>query len=273
LGHDPLFLIVAGTEVPLEVSELNYAGAVCARPEAVIYGELTGLPIPAGSEVALEGWLYPSRSEPEGPFGEWTGYYSQSPAPILTLDPQRLYFRDNPILLGAPPGRPPHDYSYMRSVFKSALIHEGLSRCDLPGLQSVWAHESGGGRLLVAVSIKQRYPGHSRQAAYLTSQLPSAAYMNRFVVVVDSDIDPRNLNDVVWAICTRCDPGIDLEVMRRTWGSRVDPLRSEEGPAYNSRAVIDACRPYERLDSFPAVCESTDQTVAAVVDKWPDLLR
>jgi 4-hydroxy-3-polyprenylbenzoate decarboxylase len=111
LGHDPLLLVVAGTEVPTGVSELEYAGAVLGRPVEVIRGEVTGLPIPARAEIAVEGWLYPQRREPEGPFGEWTGYYSGSTEPVLTLDVERVYFRRDPILLGAPPGKPPHDYS------------------------------------------------------------------------------------------------------------------------------------------------------------------
>jgi 3-polyprenyl-4-hydroxybenzoate decarboxylase len=81
LGHDPLLLVVAGTEVPAGVSELEYAGAVLGRSIEVIRGEATGLPIPARSELAVEGWLYPERKEPEGPFGEWTGYYSGGAAP------------------------------------------------------------------------------------------------------------------------------------------------------------------------------------------------
>lgn len=271
-GHDPLLLVTAGTEVPAGVSELEYAGAVRGRPVDVVRGELTGLPVPAGSELAVEGWLYPDRREPEGPFGEWTGYYSGSKEPVLTLDIQRIYHRENPIQLGAPPGKPPHDYSYMRSVMKSAMIQDAAIRTGLPGVTGVWAHEAGGGRQLLAVALKQGYPGHARQAGLLVSQLPAAAYMNKFVVVVDHDIDPRNLNEVMWAICTRTDPAEDIETLRRTWGSRVDPLRAPGLPAFNSRAVIDACRPWERYTDFPVVAEADRELLDRVARRWPDVL-
>ncbi|MGH3416998.1 MAG: UbiD family decarboxylase [Actinocrinis sp.] len=272
LGHDPLLLVVAGTEVPGGVSELEYAGAVLGRPVEVVRGEVTGLPIPATGELAVEGWLYPDRREQEGPFGEWTGYYSGGTEPVLTLDVERVYHRDDPILLGAPPGKPPHDYSYMRSVMKSAMIQDALVRAGLPGVEGVWAHEAGGGRQLIAVAVHQQYAGHARQAAYLTSQMPAAAYMNKFVVVVDADVDPRSLNEVMWAVCTRTDPGEDIEVMRRTWGSRVDPLREQGAPAFNTRAVIDACRPWSRLASFPRVAESSRELIDQVVQRWPEVL-
>ena len=272
LGHDPLLLIVAGTEVPRDVSELDYAGAVLGRPVDVVRGEVTGLPIPATAEIAVEGWLYPDRRADEGPFGEWTGYYSGGVEPVLTMDVERVYHRTDPILLGAPPGKPPHDYSYMRSVMKSAMIHDALESTGLPGLHGVWAHEAGGGRQLLAVAIEQGYAGHVRQAGLLTSQLPAAAYMNKFVVVVDHDVDPRDLTEVMWAVCTRTEPGRDIDLLHHTWGSRVDPLREPGSPAYNTRAVIDACRPFERLGGFPKVAEASRELIDRVTRKWPEVL-
>jgi UbiD family decarboxylase len=259
-------------EVPADVSEYDYVGAMMGAPVRTVNGQVTGLPLPHDSEVALEGWVTPDNRRPEGPFGEWTGYYSGSREPILTIDVERVYHRDDPILLGAPPGKPPHDYSYMRTVMKSAIITDGLRRTGLPGVRGVWAHEAGGGRSLLIVSIEQRYPGHARQAAYLAAQLPSAAYMNRFTVVVDSDVNPRDLGEVVWAMTGRTDPSIDIEVMKRTWGSRVDPLTLPGEIAFNSRAIIDACRPYERLGDFPQVAESSDELIASVTRRWPEVL-
>ncbi|MGH3662424.1 MAG: UbiD family decarboxylase [Micromonosporaceae bacterium] len=273
LGHDPLLMVVAGTEVTAGVNELCYAGAILGEPVSVLTGETTGLPIPAGSEIALEGWLHPDDTRDEGPFGEWTGYYSgdRAPAPAMSID--ALYHRDDPILLGAPPGRPPFDYSYMRTIMKSAMITDELIGLGLRGVRSAWAHEAGGGRLLVAVSITQQHAGHSRQVGHATAHCPAAAYMNRYVVVVDDDIDASDLDAVIWAICTRSDPSIDIDVMRRTWGSRLDPLYPGSGTPYISRAVIDACRPYERLDSFPKVAQSDPAYLRSVEDRWGHVLR
>ena len=272
LGHHPAYLVAAGVEVPADVSEYDYVGAMFGEPVSVVPGRATGLPLPWDGELAVEGWVRPEHTRPEGPFGEWTGYYSGSREPILTIDIETVYHRDNPILLGAPPGKPPHDYSYMRTVMKSAIITDALRRTGLAGVRGVWAHEAGGGRSLLIVALEQRYAGHARQAAYLAAQLPSAAYMNRFTIVVDSDVNPRDLTEVMWAVCGRCDPSLDIEVMRRTWGSRVDPLTLPGAPPFNSRAVIDACRPYERLTDFPMVAEASEELVAEVSRRWPKVL-
>ena len=273
LGHHPVFLMVAGTEVPLGVSELDYAGAILGEPVPYVRCPDTGLPVPADSEMVFEGWLYPDRRRPEGPFGEWTGYYSGSAEPVLTVDVTGLYHRDDPINLGAPPGKPPHDYSYMRSVLKSAMATDALIAAGLPGVAGVWCHEAGGGRSIIAVAVEQRYAGHSRQAGYLVAQHPVTAYMNRLVITVDADVNPRDLGEVMWAVSTRCDPQRDVDIMRFAWGSRVDPLGLPGQPAYNSRMLIDACRPFERLADFPVVAESSAEVLRRVADRWPWLVQ
>jgi UbiD family decarboxylase len=270
-GHDPLLLMVAGTEVPNTISEYAYAGAMVGERLSVVRGEVTGLPMPAAAEIVVEGWIHPERVLREGPFGEWTGYYSGSRLPVPTIDIERLYFRNDPIILGAPPGKPPNDYSYMRALLKSAMIQDELNKVGVRDVRGVWAHETGGGRLLVVVSITQRFCGHSRQAGYIAAQCQAAAYMNRFVIVVDDDVDPMNLDEVMWSVCTRCEPAGDIDIMRRSWGSKVDPLLENPAVPYNTRALIDACRPFEKLDTFPRVAQASPALVRETVSKWKDL--
>ncbi len=79
-------------------------------------------------------------------------------------------------------------------------------------------------------------------------------YLGRFVVVVDEDIDPTNSFDVIWAMATRCDPVEDIDFIRRAWSGALDP-RKRKGDVHNTRAIVDACRPYEWLKEFPPVAE------------------
>ncbi len=272
LGQDPLLFMMAGTEVPTGVSELNYAGAVMGRSVEIVKGEVTGLPIPASSEIVVEGWINPERTYSEGPFAEWTGHYTGSHRPVFALDIERIYHRNDPIILGSPAGLPPHDFSYMRTVLKSAMIQDAVVSAGVPGVAGVWAHEAGGGRMLIVVAIDQQYHGHARQAGFIASQSQAGAYMNRFVIVVDDDIDYTDLNDVVWAMCTRCDPAADIDIMRKSWGGRVDPLLVDKTLPYNSRALIDACIPFERKDDFPPLAEASPELLARTAAKWAHIL-
>ncbi|MFB3067726.1 MAG: UbiD family decarboxylase [Acidobacteriota bacterium] len=274
LGHHPLLFLFAGLEVKYGLSEYNYVGGILGEPVQVIKGEVTGLPMPAASELVLEGWCQPGNFKMEGPLGEFHGYYSSSEKGAPVLEVERVYHRNNPILLGTPPARPPHDYSYSKAVMRSALLHEALEKAGVPEVVSCWADEVGGSRMLLVVSIKQGYQGHARQAGLVASQCHVGAYLGRYVIVVDDDIDPSDLQNVMWAVVTRSDPARDIEIITRAWGSRGDPqnVTFDQKVPYNTRAIIDACRAYEYLDVFPPVAEISPQFQEELKKKWKDLL-
>jgi 4-hydroxy-3-polyprenylbenzoate decarboxylase len=122
------------------------------------------------------------------------------------------------------------------------------------------------------ISIKQAYAGHAKQAAMLAASCQSGSYLGRFVVVVDEDVDPANLDEVIWAMCTRCDPAEDIDFIRRHWSGPLDP-RLPRGVTWNSRAVIDACRPFEMLGEFPPVVKASAELREAVLRKFGEQLK
>lgn len=274
LGHHPLLFLFAGLEVAYGLSEYNYVGAILGERYQVVKGEVTGLPIPAHSELAVEGWCYPGDMKMEGPLGEFHGYYSGSEKAVPVLQVERVYHRNDPIILGTPPGRPPHDYSYGKTVMRSTMLHETLEKAGVPGVVGCWCDEVGGARMLLVVSIKQAYPGHARQAGFVACQCHVGAYLGRYVIVVDEDIDPSNIEDVMWAVVTRSDPARDIDIIKRAWGSMGDPQRVtfDSKVPYNTRAIIDACRSYEHLDVFPPVAEASPEYQKEIEEKWGDLL-
>ena len=272
-GHHPIYLVIGGLGVPYRVSEYAYLGAMFGEPVPVVSGKMTGLPIPADSEFAIEGFCLPNQSRNEGPFGEFTGYYGSGEEQEPLLEVKAVYFRNDPINLGSPPGRPPHDYSYMYSLIRSVMVKESLVRDGVQDVRGVWFHEVAGVNFFAVVSIKQRFPGHARQAAYLTAQCQAAAgHLGRYVVVVDEDIDPSNLADVVWAMGTRTNPEADIDLVRNTYSSTLDPIYPK-GPRkfFGSRAIIDATRPYDWIEDFPKVAESSAEEKQKVIKKWKEL--
>ena len=273
LGCHPLGYLISGIEVPFGVSEYNYVGAILTEPVSVVKGELTGLPFPAASEIVIEGWAHVDDVRTEGPFGEFHGYYpgKEGTAPAVTIE--RIYYRDDPILLGSPPGKPPNDYSYSKAVMRSALLFDALQAAGVPDVEAVWAHEIGGARMFNVVAIKQRYAGHSKQAGHILNQCGAGAYMSRYSVVVDEDIDPSDLQEVMWAVATRTDPSIDIDITQRGMGSKNDPMfvAYPYRAPLSSKAIIDACRPYDHLHEFPEVAEASKELREATRKKWKDL--
>lgn len=71
------------------------------------------------------------------------------------------------------------------------------------------------------------------------------------MVVVDDDIDVYDMNDVLWAMCTRVDPAVDTDFIRRAWSGPLDPVIPKDRKGFNTRAIIDATKPYEWAKDFP----------------------
>jgi UbiD family decarboxylase len=283
IGADPALFLSSTMAVPHGVSEYEFAGGLKREPINVIEGPYTKLPIPADAEIVIEGECVPGETQPEGPFGEWAGYYANAglnavPEPVIHV--KTLLFRNDPILACSQPARPP-GYNFAFCVFRSAMIWDEIEKAGVPDVRGVWCHEAGSSRLFNVVAIKQRYAGHARQAGMIASQCGSGVYVGRYTVVVDDDIDATNLADVVWALSTRADPERAIEIVRRCRSSSADPAvspddkGSETNPAavFTSKAVIDACWPYEWKDRAYPVVEISAELRAQLLSKWSGELK
>ena len=97
------------------------------------------------------------------------------------------------------------------------------------------------------------------------------------VVVVDEDIDASNLEDVMWALCFRADPATDIDIIQRGWSTGLDPSihpdRKAIGDTTNSRAIINACKPFHWKDRYPKVNMPDPETYVRAVQKWGWLLN
>ncbi len=270
LGQDPLLSLFAGNEVPHGVGEYDLAGAVRGSPIEVIEGPETGLPIPAGAEIAIEGFCSPGDKKAEGPFPEWTGYYGSSSRQEPILRVKTVMHRDDPILTARHEIRG-KSFDF-RSLLRSALLWKELERAGIPEIKGVWRYEQAGSRFFNVISIKQRYYGHARQVLHVAAQTAAGAYAGRWVVVVDDDIDPANIDEVLWAMGTRCQPATDIEFINRSRSTPLDPLCFDKNKNYyTSLALVDACIPFEEKDNFPRATGSTPEYLREVRERWRDL--
>lgn len=267
-GDDPLLLMAAANQLPWGSSEYDYAGGVRGEPYEVIEGKYTGLPIPAFSEITIEGEVLPDQERNEGPFGEWTGYYASGERSEPLLKVKRLMHRHDPIITGAPPCRPPAGSD--DRLIRSAFLWDQLDKAGVPDVKGVAIYQ---GSFLTIISISQRYPGHAKQAAVVAAQCHTGAYMGRYTVVVDDDIDVYDINDVIWAVCTRSDPEADIDLLRRCWSGPLDPIIPRELKGFSSRAIIDATRPYEWMKEFPVASGISQDLRKKITAKYGQFFR
>jgi len=267
-GGDPMLFLAACTEIPFGVTEYDWAGGVRRAPFRVVKGPVTGLPIPADAEIVMEGFVDPNERQVEGPFGEWTGYYASMDRPEPVMRIEAIYHRSDPIILGSPPNVPPDEQSFYRAFMRSARLRGDLEAASIPDIRGVWCHEVGGSRMFNAISITQRYPGHSRQVGHAAASVHTGAYMGKYTVVVDDDIDVMDLEQVMWAMVTRSDPVDSIDIIARAWSGPLDPRIPKDKKGFSSRAIIDATRPFEWKDEFPLTQLPTPAFKAKAIEKF-----
>jgi 4-hydroxy-3-polyprenylbenzoate decarboxylase len=277
LGCDPMSLLMGSSEIPYGVSEYEVIGGIRGEPVDVVRAPITGLPVPANAEIVIEGFVQPGNVKPEGPFGEWFGYYGSDIRDEPVMDIKAIYHRNNPILLGCAPQRPPDEIARYRALTRSAIVRENIVKAGVPDVVAVWAHEIGTARLLLAVAIKQRYGGHAKQAGHVACMCHSGAYAGRYVIVVDDDIDVSDLEEVMWAVLTRSDPATSIDIITNAWSTpldpRIEPERKAKGDFTNSRAIIDACRPFYWRDKYPKVNQPSLEARRFARQKFGYLLK
>ena len=271
-GQDPLLFMLASSPLP-EVSEYDIAGGLRGEPIDVVRGPYTGFPIPADCEIAIEGETVLRETKPEGPFGEWMGYYSDDTQERPYVRVKTILHRNDPILTCAPQHKPVDETGLLKGIGGAAQIWRALEACGIPDVLGVWNHEAGPATRFTAIQIRQRYPGHARQALHVACACQGGAYAGKWTVVVDDDIDAGDLDQVLWAMCTRFDPNVDIDLVQKAWASKRDPLYLPGN--FNNRILVDACIPYDMKlkGTFPQVVDVSADLRARLRAKFPQLFH
>lgn len=283
-GWDPVLPFIASTPLAHPPSEYETMGAIRQEPVELVKCETVDLEVPATAEIVVEGTVSPDPNtyELEGPFGEWTGYYGWSrKRPVLRVS--CITHRDDPILRGQVTGQKPGGISeagYATFTSLTAIMLNYLETAGVPGVLDIVPLPT------TIVKIRKIYEGQAKQvAAALWGSWLSPQYI-KGIVVVDEDVDIRNLRDVELAVRDRVDPKDDIIVFPAIVGSPLDPsLTWEErdewtyGGGVQNKVLIDATidwRKHPIRDEyvgkrFPPKCgESTPEIIALVEKRWQE---
>ncbi len=219
-----------------EISKFEVVGGLLGEPMQLRRAETVDLDVPAWAEIVIEGEILPGEREPEGPFGEFTGYFSRRSTDNV-FAARALVLRHGAWFQSIGSGRAP-DHILPLGVLREAEIRNALRRV-VPGVRAVHVPTSGGASFTAYVSIQQTRPGEAKHAL---SVVFGVDHYIKLVVIVDEDIDVFDESDVLWAIATRVQADRDLVVMGGSLGAILDPSASPEG--LTAKLGIDATRPF-----------------------------
>ncbi len=265
-GWHPTMDIVSGSPIPEGVSEYDVMGALLGEPVPLVKCRTVDLEVPATAEIVVEGFIDPDPEtyQPEGPFGEFTGYVSDVATPRPVIQVTAVTHRTDPIFRGTLEGSLPGasgENSHISAVLRAAIAWTTLEAAGVPGILDVFVHPVTNGTNIV-VQVQKNSEGHAKWVASALWSTGAALFRYKNVIVVDDDIDPSDYSAIDWAIAYRVRAGTDDVVMfPGTFGSPIDPSTPLEersipdlGTGLWNRVLIDATKTWR----YPARSEWGD---------------
>jgi UbiD family decarboxylase len=224
---------------PPNVRKYEIIGALFGEPYRVARCRTAELDVPAGAEIVIEGEILAETREPEGPFGEFTGYASYRSTENVFVA-RRIQMRRDAIFHSVASGTAA-DHILVSSISREAEILNSLRR-NLPNVRAVHVPLCTVGALMAIVSMKKTAEGQPKQA--IMAALGTETYV-KTVVVVDDDVDIFNLSDVMWAVITRTRAERDITLIGGAMGAILDPTSDPQDHTV-TKVGIDATKPSGR---------------------------
>ena len=268
LGCDPATMYAGSAPLPPQVDEFVFAGFLRSAPVRLGRAVSCELPVPAESEIVLEGYIDPTEELAlEGPFGDHTGFYSLADYyPCVHVE--AVTHRKGAIYPATIVGRPPMEDYYMGHATERIFLP--LLRLTLPEIIDYHMPAEGIFHNLVFVSIDKQYPG---QAWKVINGLWGQGLMSlaKVIVILDADTNVRDVQEAWWVTLNNIDPERDV---RFSMGP-IDVLdHSSRGFTYGSKMGIDATRKWPEegfAREWPERIVMDPETKRRIDEIWPDL--
>jgi 2,5-furandicarboxylate decarboxylase 1 len=236
LGLHPLVSMGSLAYPPADVGKFEVVGGLLGEPLQVAPCGTIDLHVPASAEIVIEGEILPGVREPEGPFGEFTGYVSRRSTEHVFVA-KAVAMRERPWFQSIGSGRA-GDHITTLGLIREAEIANALGRV-IPNVRGVHVPLSGTSSFTAYVSIAQGRPG---EAKHVIPIVLGVDHYLKLVIVVDDDIDVFDESEVLWAVATRMQADRDLVVIAGSLGAMLDPSADERG--VTAKLGIDATRPF-----------------------------
>lgn len=283
IGVEPSIPFVCGMPLPDYVDEAGYLGAMMGRAIETVRCRTVDLEAPASAEILIEGFVALEETAPEGPMGEFAGYLWPGPGmPQPVYHVTALSYRNDPILPVVVAGEPVEENHIVWGTSSAAQILCALRDANLPVTTAWIPFEAALHWLVVTVprdwkrrSGAENGESFCRRMGEVVFGAKAGAVIPKVIVSPD-DIDPANINEVVWAFATRCHPTVGNALFDSTEAA---PLLAyltvhEKKTATTAKAVYNCLPPQEWGDRLPQRSSFRHcypaETVERVLTQWKD---
>lgn len=269
LGVDPGIAMIAGYPLPDHTNEGEMIGGWYGEPIDVVKCETNDLEVPATSEIVIEGTASLEDTVFEGPMGEYGGYvWAGRKKTVPRFNVTAMTHRNNPIMPICVAGVPTEENHTNWGIAIAASIQNELRKQGFPIKECFIPLESATHWFVVTVDRNRQ--GDDEALAYEIGKAVFASkggsYMPK-VIVVDDDIDPSDLKQVVWALATRHHPDRRITIANQYIFPLVSYLSAKEkSEAVSTRVIYNCLTPFNRWPK-------EQQPVEASFRAYPEELR
>lgn len=223
IGSPPALGLAQVAKVPAEMEEYAVAGAIMGQPLELVKCDTIDLEVPAHAEIVFEGLVSWQQTEPEGPFGEYTGYMGipREDGPVFHLT--CITHRNHPIWQDYVSQMPPSESSILGGLGQEGMLYKHLIKdLGLTFIKDFCLTEASGNWRQLILQMAPQYPGQARNSLQLVGSLLEHS-APKVIIAVDEDIDPRDPFSVNWALVFRTNPKEDVIIDFNRTGDVLDP--------------------------------------------------
>jgi 4-hydroxy-3-polyprenylbenzoate decarboxylase len=213
LGAPPVVTFVSTQKLPEALDELDVAGGLVEAPLNVVKGVTVDLLIPAEAEIVIEGYIDTEWLEPEAPFGESHGHVNLQEYNAF-MDVTAITRRKNAILTSIISQVTPSESSLIKLISLEPMLLKSLRDLGLKCVKRVSLHEPLTNIRKVVVLHMEKNSQRVEIWRAMYALVAQHRALGKYVIAVDEDIDPKDMNAVWWALSYRCNPAIDMEVLK-----------------------------------------------------------
>ena len=221
INMDPLAGIAACA--PSSIPEDHFCGQLMGEPVELVKCETNDLMVPAHAEIIIEGEILPGINMYEAPFGEYTGYRTSPREERSVYRVKAITHRNKPIVSVSNMGIPTDEGQLLRA-FSLGLEMDKLLRSQGIPITGVYMLPESTHHLVV-IGVRPAYAGIAQQCAQLVFGSKLGPWFHQ-VIVVDDKTDIYNVNEVIHAFSTRCDPARSIHIYRDSAATPLNPYSS-----------------------------------------------
>ncbi|RGY98737.1 UbiD family decarboxylase [Clostridium sp. AM58-1XD] len=241
-GVDPLAFfasIIPSTSVPIDRDELGIVSSLLGHPMELCRSKTVSVEGIANAQVIIEGEILPGVREPEGPFGEVTGYYGTR-ADRWAVRVKAITRRREPIISALLPSKE----SYVAlGVPMEAGLYRMVSNA-VTGVKAVRMHDGGCGTYHAVIQMEPARAGMGKVAICAAFAASPSIQM---VTVVNEDVDLSSAEDLMWAMSTRFSPDEDTVLIPNMSSQTINPISAN---GCSAKIGFDCTVPVPRTDRF-----------------------